>query len=120
MPKTKKEASAPPEVVALYDKMVASCPEVPRKGATMPNTSVNGHMFSFIHPSGAVALRLPPGVREEFVEKYETKLYDAYGMIQKEYVLVPITLMEQTDELAPYFKQSWEYVQTLKPKKTAG
>jgi hypothetical protein len=115
---TKKETSdAPPETVALYDRMVASHPEVERKGKTLPNTAFNGHMFSFVHPTGAVALRLPNGVKEEFIDKYGTKLFDAYGLVQKEYVLVPESLLEKTDELAPYFAMSYEYIKTLKPKK---
>jgi hypothetical protein len=119
MATSKKQTSeAPPEIVALYDKMVASCPEVPRKGVTLPNTSHNGNMFSFVHPSGAIALRLPKGEREAFVEKYQTRLFDGYGLVQKEYVLVPRTLLEETDELVPYFRMSFEYCKTLKPKKT--
>lgn len=116
----KKISPAPPDKVELYDKVVASCPEVRRKGATMPNTSFNGNMFSFIHPSGAVALRLPKGVREEFLEKYATKLFDGYGIVQKEYVLVPDALMENTDDLAPYFAISFEYCKSLKPKEEVG
>ena len=115
-----KKPNAPPDIVALYDRMVASCPDVVRLGVTMPNTSLNGNMFSFIHLSGAVALRLPAGTREEFIAKYETKLYDAYGMVQKEYVDVPRSLLENIDELAPYFAASWVYCQTLKPKKRVG
>jgi hypothetical protein len=121
MAKAKKTTSdAPPEIVALYDKMVASCPEVPRKGVTMPNTSLNGNMFSFVHPSGAVALRLPKDARQPFIEKYQTKLYDAYGIVQKEYVLVPESLLKSTEELAPYFAMSNEYCKSLKPKKSVG
>ena len=30
----------------LYEKLVATNPKVQRKGATMPYTSVNGHMSS--------------------------------------------------------------------------
>ncbi len=120
MAKAEKTSSAPPEAVVLYDRMVASCPEVRRKGATMPNTSFNGNMFSFLRSSGAVALRLPKGAREEFLAKYETKLFDAYGVVQKEYVLVPDSLLENTEELAPYFAMSWEYCKSLKPKKEVG
>ena len=109
-------ASAPPELVALYDAMVASQSDVARKGATMPNTSVNGHMFSFIHPSGAVSLRLPAAEREVFIAKFASKIYDAYGVVQKEYVLVPESLLRDTLELAPYFAMSYEYVKGLKPK----
>ena len=83
MATAKKTSPAPPERVARYDQMVASCPGVERKGATLPNTSLNGNMFSFVHPSGEVALRLPIGVREEFIAKYGTKLFDGYGIVQK-------------------------------------
>ena len=47
------------ESLALYERLVATNPEVERKGATMPYTSVNGHMFSFLGKDGGVALRLP-------------------------------------------------------------
>ncbi len=116
MPSNKKESDAPPEVVTQYDAMVATLPEVERKGATTPYTSHNGNMFSFLHPGG-VALRLPSAVREEFIAKYETKLFDAYGPVQKEYVLVPNSLLADTAAIAPYFAMSYEYCKTLKPKK---
>jgi hypothetical protein len=112
----KEESQAPPELVAAYDAMVATVPEVERKGATMPFTSHNGNMFTFLHPIG-LALRLPPGARDEFVAKHNTKLFDGYGMVQKEYVLVPGSVLADTAVIAPYFKTSYEYCQTLKPKK---
>jgi len=34
--------------LALYEKLVATNPKVERKGATMPYTSLNGHMFSLL------------------------------------------------------------------------
>jgi hypothetical protein len=97
--------------------MVATCTQAVRQGAGVPNTIHNGHMYSYLHDSGVVALRLPPGVREEFLATYNTKLSDLYGMVQKEYVLVPLGLLLNTEELAPYFAQSFEYVNSLKPKK---
>jgi Glycosyl hydrolase family 53 len=33
--------------VSLYDKLVATHPDAVRKGATMPYTSLNGHMYSY-------------------------------------------------------------------------
>ena len=35
-------------VLASYEALVATGPGVERKGKTMPYTSVNGHMFSFL------------------------------------------------------------------------
>ena len=38
--------------LALYEKLVATNPKVDRKGATMPYTSLNGHMFSLLTREG--------------------------------------------------------------------
>ena len=81
----KSKASAAPDKVALYEKLVATDPSIERKGATNPYTSLNGHMFSRLDPSGKMALRLPAGEREEFLKKYKTTLFHAYGIVQKEY-----------------------------------
>jgi hypothetical protein len=111
-----KKSSFPPEKLKLYDKLAATNPEVERKGATVPYTSVNGHMFSYLNSSGVLALRLPKGEREKFLEKYATTLVEAYGIVQKEYVTVPDVLLANTKELKPYFQMSYEYVKGLKPK----
>ena len=112
----KKKSDAPAENVELYEKLIATNPNVERKGATHPYTSLNGNMFSYLHPSGSVALRLPPEGREGFLTKYKTTLFEAYGVIQKEYVTVPDSLLRKTDELRKYFDLSYQYAQTLKPK----
>ena len=104
--------------LALYEKLVATNPEVTRKGKTMPYTSLNGHMFSMLTKEGVLALRLPAGEREAFLEKYETTLSVQYGTVMKEYVLVPVGLLERTEELKTYFDMSYGYVGSLKPKPT--
>lgn len=101
--------------LALYEKLAATNPNVTVKGATHPFTSLNGHMFSYLHPSGAMALRLPAEEREKFLKKYKTRLFDAYG-VQKEYVTVPDALLENTAELKKYFDIGYRYVESLKPK----
>src|SRR5215831_16293527 len=111
-----KKASASADKVKLYDKLVATIPEVQRKGATHPYTALNGNMFSYLHPSGSMALRLPAEEREKFLKKYKTTLFEAYGITQKEYVTVPEALLRDTKELKKYFHLSWQYARTLKPK----
>src|SRR5947208_6017089 len=113
---TKKKSSAPEQQVALYDKLIAANPVIQRKGAANPYTSLNGNMFSYLHPSGAMALRLPEDEREKFLKKYKSKLFEAYGVVQKEYVTVPDSLLRNTSELRKYFETSYRYVQCLKPK----
>jgi hypothetical protein len=104
--------------LALYDKLVAANPKVERKGATVPYTSLNGHMFSYLGKTGELALRLPGAEREAFLKKYKTKLCELYGVVQKEYVIVPDSLLKKTRELQPYFEASFAYVSALKPKPT--
>ena len=104
--------------LALYEKLVATNPKVERKGATMPYTSLNGHMFSLLTREGWLALRLPSDAREAFLKKYQTKLSVQYGTVMKEYVQVPDALLKKTQELRKYFDQSHAYVDSLKPKPT--
>ena len=114
----KAAASAPADKVVLYECLVATNPRVERKGATMPYTSLNGNMFSFLMKRGRVGLRLPEAEREAFIKKYKTKLVEQYGVVQKEYVEVPDALLAKTTELKKYFDASFEYVNSLKAKPT--
>src|SRR5262245_17100919 len=108
-----------PEKLELYEKLVATNPNVTRQCATVPYTSLNGHMFSYLSKEGQLALRLPAGEREAFLKKYKAKLCQAYGVVQPEYVEVPDALLASTRELKKYFDLSYTYVATLKPKPTA-
>src|SRR5450755_3433969 len=106
----KAAASAPADKLELYDKLVATNPSVERKGATMPYTSVNGHMFSYLSKEGKLALRLPLDERDAFLKKYKARLCEAYGIVQKEYVDVPDSLLASPRELKKFFDCSYEYV----------
>jgi hypothetical protein len=114
----KPAAAAPSDKVELYELLVASNPKVERKGAALPYTSLNGHMFSYLSKNGTMALRLPPQERETFLKKYKTKLCEQYGIIQKEYVEVPDALLQKTSALKKYFDISYAYVASLKPRPT--
>ena len=107
-----------PDKVDLFEKLVATIPDVKAKGAANKYTSLNGNMFSLLSPPGTLALRLPEEEREKFLKKYKTKLYEAYGVVMREYVTVPDALLRNTKQLAKYFRVSYEYVWTLRPKAT--
>ncbi|MBV8896590.1 MAG: hypothetical protein JO051_08770 [Acidobacteriaceae bacterium] len=112
-----KPAYPHPDKLELYEKLIATNPEVQLKGASVPNTIHDGHMFSYLTKDGKLALRLPKGVREEFLKKYKANLCVAYGRVQPEYVEVPDALLSKTPELKKYFKASFDYVSSLKPKR---
>jgi len=114
----KATAEVPEDKLALYEKLVATLPGVTRKGATVPYTSLNGNMFSYLSKTGTLALRLPEQARDAFLKKYKTTLCKQYGIVQKEYVEVPDALLKKTSELKEYFALSFAYVSSLKPKPT--
>jgi len=104
------------DALALYEKLVATNSGLEIKGATVPYTSLNGHMFSYLSKEGKLELRLPEKEREAFLKKYKAKLCTAYGKVQPEYVEVPDRLLESTAELKKFFNASYAYVSSLKPK----
>jgi hypothetical protein len=104
------------EKIQFYNKLVEGHRDAVRKGDTIPYTSLNGHMHSYFSKDGFLALRLPENARSEFLEKYKTTLVIAYGIVQKEYVIVPDSLLADTGQLQPYFALSYQYVSSLKPK----
>jgi TfoX/Sxy family transcriptional regulator of competence genes len=110
-----KKKAAPVTQVVLYDKLIATNPDLERKGDANPYTSINGNMFTLLHQL-RLAIRLPEKERREFLKKYNTSLFEAYGIVMKEYVAVPQSLLEKTGELKKYLGLSYDYAKTLKPK----
>ncbi|HEY2728209.1 MAG TPA: hypothetical protein VGI61_13620 [Parafilimonas sp.] len=115
----KKETKTPSEKIALYNKLIATNPGIERKGDTNPYTSCNGNMFTHMTPEGILSIRLPEKEPEAFIKKYRTKLMEAYGVVRKEYAVVPDSLLQNTIELKPYLDISFEYAKSLKPKPTS-
>jgi TfoX/Sxy family transcriptional regulator of competence genes len=106
------------DVLDIYDRLIATLPQVQRRGATMPYTSLNGHMFSFLTPEGHLALRLPSSERQAFLAKYHTSLCEQHGKVLEEYAEVPDSLFRNVDELVQHFRTSYTHVNSLKPKPT--
>jgi len=118
LPATKKKTAASNPKVELYEKLVATIPGLERKGAANPYTAINGNMFTLLHQSETLAIRLPEDRRQEFLKKYKTKLFEAYGTVMKEYVTVPDPMLQDTKELKKYLEFSYQYAKTLRPKPT--
>jgi hypothetical protein len=106
--------------IELLAKLVATNPAARLKGDTIPYTSLNGHMYSYLSKEGVFALRLPAKEREAFLHRHDTRLMEAYGIVQKEYVVMPDSLLSNTDELKPWFDSSDTYVRLMKPKPAKG
>lgn len=113
-----KASTIPEDRLAAYQRAIDTLPGVERKGASVPYTSVNGNMFSYLSADGTLALRLSKTDRDAFIERFKTHLHEAYGIVQKEYVTVPAEVLADTDTLAPYLAASYAHVSALKPKPT--
>lgn len=108
------------EKILLYKKLVGLHLASVVKGETIPYTALNGHMYSYFNKNGFVALRLPDVVKAAFIKKYNTTLVTACGIVQKEYVVVPDSLLANTEELLSYLEAGHDYVSSLKPKPAKG
>ena len=115
---TGKHQGIAPEKLALYQRVLATIPGVSMKGATNPYTSHNGNMFTHLVPPGSLAIRLAPDDVEPFLRKYKTSLLESYGVVKRDWVVVPDALLKKTSELQKYVEASYRYVKTLKPKAT--
>jgi len=103
-------------VLERYEKLISEFPSVERKGKTMPYSSVNGHMFSFLDKEGKLSIRLPEAIRSELIKKYKAELSLQHGRVMKEYLLVPEILFHDFEALHRCFEASYQYTVTLKPK----
>lgn len=101
-----------------YDRLLATHPDIERKGKNLLYTSVNGHMFTVFSTNAKLGIRLPKAEREAFLEEFNTTILESYGYNMPEYVTIPDALLEETDTLEPYLKMSYDYVTSLKPKPT--
>lgn len=104
------------EKLNLYDRLLATHPDLERKGKKMLYTSVNGHMFTYFSQEGVLGIRLSKEDQEAFAAQYDTPPFVQYGAVMKGYVTVPDTLLQNTAELEPYLELSYNYVMSLKPK----
>lgn len=111
-----KKNAMPADKLALYEKLIATHPDIERKGDANAYTSLNGNMFTLMGASGVMALRLPEDEREKFLKKHNSTLYEAYGAVMREYVTVPDSLLKNTKALQKYLELSYEYAKTLKSK----
>ena len=115
LPKKEKQIISPDKLV-LYDKLIAANSAIERKGVTLPYTSVNGNMFTFLSGDGDLSIRLPEIEREKFIKKFKTCLSVQHGVTMKEYVVVPESLFRRISVIQTYVDISFNYALTLKPK----
>ena len=116
MPTKKDMSHIPSGKLDFFKKLIDTNPKIKLKGATVPYISFNGHMFAYFEKDGSFGLRLSEPDRDLFLKKYKTTLFISYGIVKKEFVLVPDQLFGKMKEFKPWFDRSFKYVETLKAK----
>ena len=114
----RKTYEGPADALERYDAVIATVDGLTRKGAASAYTSLNGWMTSFLDGDGSMCLRLDRDDRSDFLEQYQTSIAHQYGKNMPEFVVVPDELLRDLDQLAPWFRRSYDWVGTLKPKPT--
>ena len=104
------------DAVAIYDALVAQCPEFERKGKSMIYTSANGYMFFMVNKAGEMGIRLPKDVAEKFNTEYDTGAYKSHGATMRDYVHIPEDLLTNDAVLIDLLNQSYAHVVNLPPK----
>jgi TfoX/Sxy family transcriptional regulator of competence genes len=106
------------KLVSLYDHLISLHPEIVRKGKNNPYTSLNGHMFTMVTKEGQVGFRVSKEERSTFMNEVNDQPVVTYNTVMKEYICIPISILEKPEDALPYLQQSLRYVKSLKPKPT--
>jgi hypothetical protein len=104
------------EILELYDQIINECLRFKRKGKSVPNTSANGHMFSFINKDGELGMRFSKPVQEAYFNKYQTTFLKSHGAVMKGYILITEAMLNDKMTLVKLLNESYDYVMSLEPK----
>ena len=114
----KAKSTIPAHLEERYNLLIASNPQIVRKGKTAPYTSMNGNMFTFLTHAGVMGMRLSQADRSAFIAKHNGNLIISHNTVMKEYVEIPDVLWRDMPLLKSYLQMSYVYVASLKPKAT--
>jgi TfoX/Sxy family transcriptional regulator of competence genes len=105
------------KIIELYESIIPDIPLVERrKMFGYPCGFVNRNMFLGTFEE-SVFIYLSEPDREEFLNLPESKHFEPMpGRIMKEYVIIPIWLLEKKKELNQWIQRSLAYVSSLPPK----
>lgn len=104
------------EAEAIYNNLVGLCPEIERKGKSMPYTSDNGHMFSLLNKDNEIGIRFSKETQQRYIEEWDSTLFKSHGATMQGYVKVPDSMLGDLKKLAEFLKEAQAYVKSLPPK----
>lgn len=111
-----KKSSVPAHIEEQYNKLVARHEDIERKGKANPFTSTNTYMHSFITKEFGLALRFPKTRQEELKEAGWLEVVE-YNTLMKDFVQAPTEVFDNDELIDAFFRESFDYTNSLKPKK---
>jgi hypothetical protein len=114
----RKAVPAMPEaLLRQYEAAVFGAKGAELKGASMPYTSVNGNMYSFLDKQGVMAIRLGKPEYDAFIAEFRARPYvHETGTVLTEYVAAPAALLADTSRASAWLARGLAHAKTLKPK----
>jgi len=113
---------APTEAVVAFEAATSGLVGAePRKMFGYSCVFAKGNMFAGLHEAGMV-LRLPDKQRAEFLRLKDARQFEPMpGRVMREYVVVPVGLLNAPEKLRAWVERSLGYVSSLpaKPKKSS-
>ena|SRR5579864_8508634 len=109
--------SAPPELVALFEKVMVAFPDAQlKKTFGFPAAYVNGQMFTGLHNESMI-LKLPPEDLKSFLAFDGAHAFEPMpGRPMREFAVVPPSLLNSEPELVEWLRKAFAYVGSLPPK----
>lgn len=104
------------EILKIYDQAVDLCPDFERKGKTVPYTSANGYMFSFINKDGELGIRFSTEDQQTLMEKHNTTIFKSHGAVMRGYILITNEMLGDLNLLAKYLMKGFKHAMSLPPK----
>ncbi len=110
-------SKAPPELVALFEQVVAGLPPVEKRMMFgYPAAFANGQMFASLFGDHFI-LRLPEAEREAFIREHGARLFEPMpGRPMREYVEVPPAVLNSGKPFDGWLAKGLAYAQSLPPK----
>jgi TfoX/Sxy family transcriptional regulator of competence genes len=115
--KMPKWSKSPPELVAVFEKVMAGVPQAQtRQVVGYPAAFANGQMFAGLHQDNFI-LRLPDDEREAFLQRAGAQVFEPMpGRPMREYVVVPPPVLQSAKQLDGWLGKALAYAQSLPPK----
>lgn len=104
------------KTVKIYNELLDACPDIERKGKTVPYTSANGHMFSLINKEGELGFRYDKKVQEKYMQEWPSDYLKSHGATMRGYVKIPEHMLKDLTKLKTLLEESKAYVLSLPPK----